>query len=282
MTAAFLPILALLLAGQSAGDDPLPRAGVTVSCMYGRYSNQTRSPALTVFGDMAFPERYIATLGYQSLWLSNASSVWRSFHQDLISARLSTGLTERMNASVYYSWLHEGEIPGFVPAFIFHFMGADANARVADLVNIGASYTVSVSAGRRTSSALRVYGNVATDGRVLLSINALGSKASQSLLDAAAPSQAWTPQLFFLEGDVSVPLGERYSADLSAGIGRRVFAYDEAPLIAYNQREIMTGRSILSGNIGLSETVTLLPSLEYDVFEGYTILYSTIGCTFRF
>lgn len=231
----------------------------------GLYSTSTRSKAASAFVTLSDSWLDYYTIGFQLLRLERDDKGGSYFSQQLVPMSASRYLGGGTGVAVHYAFLREGEITDFSAASSFHFFGAGASHWFSAGLVAGSSFTLSLSAGRISSSAIRGGLSFHVGGGLWTTSSVITTKAE------------WGERLLSFRQGISVPLGNASSARASVVIGRRIFYFDDELLIIYNQREAHKIILGLGGSIRLSEAWFLFPSFEYNVFDGYRVFYGTVG-----
>lgn len=231
----------------------------------GSYSTSTRSTSPSVFVTISDSWRHYHTLGYQSLWLSQDDLGGKYYTQNMISLRSAWQLSPWVGLSGHYAYLREGDITDFSSATIFHIAGASGSYWFSSEFMVGGASTIILEKSKHSGTSLAVvFSGHLTSG--LWATTRL--TISQS---------SWTPKLLGIRETFALPIGNGSSITSYLDFGRRVFYFDDLLLVVYNQRDVQTFGAGLKASICIFESWYLLPSVEYDVFDPYSVSYLSLG-----
>ncbi len=231
----------------------------------GGYSTGTDSRSVSAY--LTFTNAWLDyyTLGYATLWLERSDAGGKYYSQQLISARGSWFVSDRVSLAGHYAYLDEGEIQFYSNPAVFHWGGAGGSYWFSPFQVAGTSFTLSFSGGSLIAGMYRAAHSFDVANGIWLTSSAIVTDAD------------WTPRLFSFRQSVSVPLGNDSYLIASGVIGRRGFYLDDEGLIVYNQRSVQTGSIALKGVVSVAEGFYLLPAFEYNLFDEYNVKYGSIG-----
>jgi hypothetical protein len=235
----------------------------------GWYSTGTQSQSASAYVTMNKAWQDFYTLGFSSLWLNSDDAGGNYYQQQLLSARASWLFAYRVNLSVHYGFLNEGEIQGYSSASRVHFFGGGAHYWFSPIAVAGGSFTLSLSEGTVQSNS--------TSGSIAFYLG--GGVWSTTMMTTGKAT--WSQRLFVARQTVSVSFEGENVIEATADVGRRVFHFDDQLLVAYNQRDIQTGHYLLKGVVQLTSQLFVVPSFEYNTFDDYNVRYASVGLRFR-
>jgi len=239
-----------------------------IAAMYGTtggYSTGTDSRSVSGYVTLTNSWLDYYTLGYVLLWLQRGDAGGRYYTQQLMTVSASHAFTDRVSAAARYAYLKEGEIQYYSDQTEFHFFGAGASYWFSPFALAGFSTSLGLSRGRLTAGCHRGFFSCDVMGGIWVT-------SSATVTDAE-----WTPTLFSFRETISVPLGNDSYIVGTGEAGRRGFYFDDEALIMYNQRDIQTQSAILKGIVHVIDGLYLLPALEYDGFDSYSVKYGSFG-----
>lgn len=267
---AFICLYLLLHTPASAQDVPAspPSQVHVIGSVYaalGRYSTETDSRSLSGYLTISNAWRDYYTLGYATLWLERSDAGGKYYSQHLVSAKGSWLVSDRIAIAAHYAYLDEGEIQFFSNPATFHWAGGGGSYWFSPFSLVGGSCTISISGGTLVAGMYRAAYAFDVAGGIWLTSTAIVSDAE------------WTPKLFSFRQSISVPLGNDSYLVAAGNIGRRGFYFDDEGLIVYNQRAVQTAGVALKGIIHTGAGFYILPAFEYNAFDGYNVMYGSLG-----
>lgn len=232
----------------------------------GGYSTQTDSRSVSGYVTVSNAWRDYYTVGYANLWLERDDAGGKYYSQRLVSARASWLLPgDRISLAAHYAYLDEGAIQNFSTSQVLHWGGAGATYWFSPFQSASTSLSLSLADGELVAGVYR--------GIFSLNIvNGIWATSTAIITDAE-----FSPRLFSFRQSVSVPLGNDSFLVASGEAGRRGFYFDDEALIVYNQRSVQTGSFILKGIVQTFNSLYLIPSFEYDLFDEYNVKYGSLG-----
>lgn len=232
----------------------------------GGYSTQTDSRSISGYITLSNAWRDYYTVGYSNLWLESNAAGGKYYSQNLVTARASWLLPgERVALAAHYAYLNEGEIQFYSNPTVFHWAGGGATYWFSPFQFAMTSFSLSLSGGTLVAGAYRgTFSFNVADG--------IWSTSTVIVNDAD-----FTARLCSFRQSVSVPLGNESFLVASGEIGRRGFYFDDEALVIYNQRSVQTGLFILKGTVQTFDRLYLIPSFEYNSFDGYNVKYGSLG-----
>jgi hypothetical protein len=236
----------------------------------GTYSTDTRSRSVSAYVTLSDEWKDYYTLGFVTLWLVRDDLGGKYYSQELAVGRASWLLGYWTNIFASYAYLHESEIASYSSPATFHFAGGGGSYWLSLTEQVGGSAVVSLSEGKVQSENLRGFFSFQIAEGIWATSMATYSKAK------------WTPSLFVFRQSFSVTVGGDSYLFASADIGRHAFYFDDDVLLAYNQRVVQTGNYLLKGTIKVFGQFYVIPSFEYNIFDGFDVKYTSLGARMVF
>jgi hypothetical protein len=276
-----LSLLALVLSASSAAGDSaratdgldaastveIPSPLHFLASAYGTlggYSTSTDSRSYSGYVTLTNAWRDYYTLGFSSLSLKS-SGAGKFYSQDVVTARASLFVSDRVALVGHYGYLFEGEISSYSSSAVFHWIGGGANYWFSYFSLAGISSSAAITGGKVVSSAFRGW----------YSFDVLNGIWASSLVVVTASD--WSPRLFSFRQVVTVPVGNESSIIGWADVGRRGFYFDDESLIMYNQRSILRGSFVVKAIVRIVGGVYAIPLLQYDTLDDYDVKYASLG-----
>ncbi|TAK67644.1 MAG: hypothetical protein EPO24_00280 [Bacteroidetes bacterium] len=247
----------------------------------GSYTTNTISRNTSAFITLEHNKRSFYSAGYQTISFSRDDLGQNYFLEYTLFGKGLWWLGDRLNASLYYAYDHQNEIPYYFPQFTFNVFGVSAQYWFNQSTALGASYAGALQTSE--TELFSFFGNSSareTDYAVHIAsahiVHSIGSGIWLST-SAIVTDAKWAGTFFYARENIHVRLGKYTSLKASAGLGRRAFYLDEELLLLFDQPEVQTGGFSLGSVIGITENIGILPAIEYDLFDDYNITYGSLG-----
>ena len=253
----------------------------------GTYSTSTISKSLNTYLTVEQPKKWFSTLSYQELTFSRDDMGDNYFNQYILLGKAGLWLNNRINLSGFFAYNFQSGMAYYFNGFkynsqdfIFTVYGGNANYWFNRSTAVGFSYSGGI---RKTSdwSFTNPYTLNETSERAFdnysLHFYCNVYKSIWSQTTGTVTYAKWAGQYFMFRENISTNLTDYLRVNVSVGIGRRAFYFDDELLVMYNPPDVQKACYVVGASIGITKNIFVFPSFEYDAFDDYLIRYGTIG-----